>query len=752
MVPVILIGYFFFCKQFICELIARTCSLGHPKGKLRTHFIMNVLYNNKRGAKMSDKKRSLPDFPYGAVYFRYSNPPEEDWEQDYQTASEDGNNIFRHWFLWSAIEVAPGEFDWSKYDRQLELGAKYNIKAIISEMTKVVPDWALRKYPHARYISKDGSSSASYMHGSCVTGGVKLCLDNEDVKKHAGRFIKKLAERYKGHPGLAGYDIWNECNIGQNVCYCEATQNKFRQWLQDKYSDLDELRQAWYRPGLSSWEDIQAPRHNGSYPDVMDWLQFRIDNAYSLMRWRINIIKDVDPSARITAHGIARSLRYMAPRAVHDWRAADEVEIYGYTWGSSRNGDEPWKQWHAVDLVRSSSQGKPFWHAEAYGGPLWMAGNVIDKPRYEGRIARPEDIRLWDMQSFAAGATGLLFLRWRPLLDGPLFGAFGPYGLDGSRTDRSRMSSKIAKWANDKEQSDLWKSRPIKGEIGILFIPESQIHCYAQQGDTKFYSDAMEGSYQGFFDNNIQADWVYIDHIEEYDLLYLPYPVMLKQETADRLKEWVNKGGLLITEGCPAYFGNRGKVGTSQPNLGLNELFGAEEDYVEFTPDLLKDLTFNFKGNIVYGGTYLQTYKPTTGEPVGWYKDGRIAAVENEYGQGRTILIGTFPGCGYFNHPGSSRDFFAGLLDWAGKKQAVVVNDQRFIARIHEGQGGVYLWIINTSEEKLTALLSLAEKWQDVSNLEVLWGIDKKPVHYDNKVRIDVNRRDAAVIKLKSGQ
>lgn len=63
---------------------------------------------------MTSKKKSLPDFPYGAVYFRHSNPPEEDWERDYQTAAEDGNNIFRHWFLWSAIEVAPNEYDWTK--------------------------------------------------------------------------------------------------------------------------------------------------------------------------------------------------------------------------------------------------------------------------------------------------------------------------------------------------------------------------------------------------------------------------------------------------------------------------------------------------------------------------------------------------------------------------------------------------------------------------------------------------------------
>ena len=71
----------------------------------------------------------LPPFPYGAVYFRKSNPPREDWERDYRTAPEDGMSVFRHWFLWSAIEVGPGEFDWEDYDRQLDLAARNGLEA-----------------------------------------------------------------------------------------------------------------------------------------------------------------------------------------------------------------------------------------------------------------------------------------------------------------------------------------------------------------------------------------------------------------------------------------------------------------------------------------------------------------------------------------------------------------------------------------------------------------------------------------------
>src|SRR5262249_35247671 len=86
---------------------------------------------------------------------------------------------------------------------------------------------------------------------------------------------------------------------------------------------------------------------------------------------------------------------------------------------------------------------------------------------------------------------------------------------------------------------------------------------------------SARGAYQGFFDNNIQADWVRVDHIDEYDFLYLPFPVMLSEETARKLRAWVQAGGTLVSEGCPAYFGDRGRAGARQPNLGLGELFGA---------------------------------------------------------------------------------------------------------------------------------------------------------------------------------
>ncbi len=61
----------------------------------------------------------------------------------------------------------------------------------------------------------------------------------------------------------------------------------------------------------------------------------------------------------------------------------------------------------------------------------------------------------------------------------------------------------------------------------------------------------LRGAYQAFFDQNIQPDFVVLENIDEYKLIYLAYPVMMRPETVVKLKEYVSKGGTLICEGLP---------------------------------------------------------------------------------------------------------------------------------------------------------------------------------------------------------
>jgi beta-galactosidase len=694
-----------------------------------------------------------PVFPYGAVYFRKSNPPEQDWERDHRTAARLGMNTFRHWFMWSAIEVAPGEYDWRDYDRMMDLAARNGIRVIIAELITAAPEWAFRKFSHARYRASDGTVAGSSIGGSSATGGFPgLCLDNPDVRAAAEKFLVALVERYRDHPALLGYDLWNENTYRggtprQMYCYCDATGRKLREWLRARYGTPREVGRVWHRYSYASWDDVEPPRDLGGYPESLDWLQFRIDDAFELFRWRAELFRKLDPEHLITAHGVAGTLESL-PSATHDeWRSSAEVDRWGFTWVASRKGDEPWKQFQAVDLVRGGSRGKPFWHAEAQAGPLWMQPQVLNRPRDDGRIATPEDVRLWNLISCAGGATGILYPRWRPLLDGPLFGAFGPMGMDGSMTPRAEMAGRVARWAND--HADLWKSQPVKGDVGLAFVPESELFNYVQQGDTSFYAQSIRGAYQAFFDSNIQADFVSLEDIGQYKVIYLPYPLMLKNESAARLRTYVERGGTLISEGLAAYFGDRGHAGTVQPNLGLDEVFGAREGYVEFTPDLLEGLALEVDGHKIHGRYFLQEYEPRGGQVAGRYANGHVAAVANRFGKGRTLLIGTFPGAGYYQHhsPGS-RAFFQGLLAMHGVEQRLRTDNSTVQARLHTGSGGTHLWVINPGRGDASVTISFAPDGPRFQAAEDVWGHLRILVG-DRRITVTVPARDAAVIALR---
>jgi beta-galactosidase len=700
----------------------------------------------------------LPQVPFGAVYFRKSNPPREDWDRDYGIAAEDGLNVFRHWFMWASIERKPGVYDWDDYDRQMDLAAKNGMKTIIAELTHTVPDWAFRRFAHARQLRADGTALSSNMGVSSATGGFAnngggagaLTMNAPEVKQAVQAFLQALAARYKGHPGLLGYDVWNEVNYSAEVDYSSFMKADFRLWLQAKYGDLDTLAQAWYRYSYAEWDDVEPPHEIAAYPENLDWLEFKKQNYYDQMQFKIDTIRAIDGDCLIAAHGVGGAIPNMAANGSDDWLAASKVELYGLTWVPSRRGFKPWQNFFGPDLTRAAARGKPWWHAERPGGPLWLQPQVLGRDKEDGRVMEPEDIRVLTMTSFAAGATGVLNLRYRPLLDGPLFGAFGSYGMDGSRTPRSDMASAIGKWANAPEQKALFKAKPVKGDIGILVIPEAQSWDYLLNFNHRpeTYREAMWGAYRGFFDNNIQADWVHIDHIADYRTIYAPYPIMLTAEHAKALTDWVAAGGTLISEATPGYFGDRGKVGPVQPHNGLDVVFGAREDEVEFMPDIGDRISLDFDGKTVKGGGFLQSYAPTTGTVRGRFADGRIAVIENSHGSGRTLLVGTHPGVAYFKTSNEdNRAYFADILAWTGQTQHVRLSNNALQARVHEGSDGRVLWLLNPTRKVQTTTIQFANGATVAG--EPYWKGDEAGFS-DSEATVPA--RDVIVVRLSGGK
>jgi beta-galactosidase len=285
-----------------------------------------------------------------------------------------------------------------------------------------------------------------------------------------------------------------------------------------------------------------------------------------------------------------------------------------------------------------------------------------------------------------------------------------------------------------------------KGDIGLVFAPESEIFNYVQQGSTDFCAQSIRGAYRAFFDSNIQADFVSLEDMGKYKILYLPYPVMLKGETVQKLRRYVEQGGTLISEGLPGYFADHGRAGATQPSAELAQLFGARESYVEFTPDLLDNLQLEVEGQNIYGRYFLQEYAPNGGQSAGRYANGHTAAIGHQLGSGRTLLIGTFPGAGYYlHHSPPAKSFFAGLLKLANVEPQLRTDNAAIQARLHTGAGGRYLWVVNPSRKDAQVTVALAAPF---ASGEDVWG--KRPVTVgERKLSVTVGARDAAVVALR---
>src|SRR5437764_2502831 len=114
-------------------------------------------------------------------------------------------------------------------------------------------------------------------------------------------------------------------------------------------------------------------------------------------------------------------------------------------------------------------------------------------------------------------------------------------GTGGSVTPRAEMASRLARWTN--AHGDIWKSKPVKGDVGIVFVQEADDFNSVQSGAAAgggggrggrgatagggtaagAYVQSLQGAYQAFFDSNIQADFVGIDDIGQYPMIYLAF-------------------------------------------------------------------------------------------------------------------------------------------------------------------------------------------------------------------------------------
>lgn len=683
---------------------------------------------------------------FGAQYYRTPNPPEVDWEKDLREMKAQGMNTVRLWAMWSWIHTSDSDFDFSHLNKLMNLCREIGLKALVQVILENAPAWLVHRHPEARYHACDGQPIQPMGRPNTPGGGWPgLCLDNTPAREAAERFMSALAQNFAGHEALLGYDVWNEVwfeldgYIGdQYYCYCPATVSQFRLFLRAKYGGLDGLCKAWHRR-YTKWNEVEPPRYWGGYPDWLDWIKFRLANQGDLLRWRVAALRAADPDVLLASHGLPNTLGSMASMLTDDWRNAEIVDLYGLScfplWFNYDNAEV----FKVHDLIRGACNGKTFWTAETQAGP---SGEGL----MHSRSPKPEDIRLWNWISLASGAKGVLYWQWRPELLGPESPGFGLCSLDGTPTERTGAAAWFAEFGQ--RHPELVDSEPVKGEVAILVLPESQLFCHISDRNAGKYAQAVKGAYRALSQAGYQVDFAKIDQIHDYQMVYMPFPLMIEREHARKIANYVWTGGKLVSEACPGLFGDGGYTQVVNPGHGLHEVFGAR---AENGPETLADDGPSVKWNDrkIACVVHRQHLTPLGAATLAEYEDGGPAVTCNEFGLGNAVLIGTYPGICVEWGKTDAEAMLAEIAGHLGVRPQAQATDPDVWVRLQKCGENALAYVVNLAVDSREVTVRLSSR-QDVCVASDLVTGEEIAVG-NGELKLTLNGHDARLLRLDSG-
>ncbi len=636
------------------------------------------------------------------------------WKEDLLKIKRLGFNTVRTWVEWNVGEPQEGQYHLENLDLLLRLANETGLKVMVQVYVDSAPEWVGKKYPDGRYAAQDGQPIPS----QAAPG---YCFDHRGVRKAVLDFFQEVARHAGTSPAFYGWDLWSEpaalnwARVGYKsepmFCYCPSSMERFRLWLKGKYGTLDQLNKAWHRT-YSDWGQVEPPRYGTilTYTDFMDW---RVYYGYKLaedLKLRNDAVKAIDTEHVTTSHAPNPSplVRTLADAydPSDDFLMKDSVDFFGTSFYPKLTAPE--HNWTlelralAMDLTSSMTAGRGFYVGELQSG-YGVHGTVIGSP------VTASDLELWTWGMVSRGARAINYYAFYPMNAGYESGGYGMINLDGTVTERSQHAGELARQIQ-KNADLLLQSHLQRAEVAIVFSPLTPLlGGYDEDGSRNALHQAVAGYHRMFFERNLPVEVLSSrelaqDNLQQYKLVIVPYPLMLTNEEARLLKEYVSGGGNLFVEARPGWVDERGHAEPKIPGFGWDEMLGVREK------QLIPSKEFQVKwGDAQFKATKFQEQfelEDKSARPMAFLTNGTPIAWENRYHKGKAILFGSFAGQENYEHPLPMHPLAGILTNWAHLSQPSLHAPLLLELRQMQAPNGRWVFFFNHSGKPATVEFS----------------------------------------------
>ena len=629
------------------------------------------------------------------------------WKEDLLKIKTLGFNTVRTWVEWNAGEPREGQYHLESLDLLLRLADEVGLKVIVQVYIDSAPEWVGQKYPDGHYAAQDGEAIPS----QAAPG---YCFDHRGVRKAVLDFFQEVARHVAGSPAFYGWDLWSEpaalnwARVGYKsepmFCYCPSSMERFRLWLKRKYGTLDQLNEAWHRTFID-WDQVEPPRYGTilTYTDFMDWRAYYGYKLAEDLKLRNEAVKAIDPEHVTTSHAPNPSplVRTLADPydPTDDFLMKDSVDFFGTSFYPKLTAPEHnWtleRRVLAMDLTNSMTASRGFYVGELQSG-YGVHGTVIGSP------VTASDLELWTWGMVSRGARAINYYAFYPMNAGYESGGYGMINLDGTLTERSRHAGELAQ--RIQQNADLLlQSHPQRAEVAIVFSPlVPLLGGYDEEGSRNAIHQAVAGYHRMFFERNLPVEVLSSreltnDDLRQYKLVIVPYPLMLTNEEAKTLKEYVSGGGHLFVEARPGWVDERGHAEPKIPGFGWDDMLGVREK------QLIPGKEFGVKwGDAQFKATRFQEQfevENKSARAVAFLTDGTPIAWENRYRKGSAIVFGSFAGQENYEHPLPMHPLAGILTNWAGLSQPNLHAPSLLELREMQAPKGRWVFLFNHSDK-----------------------------------------------------
>ncbi len=181
-------------------------------------------------------------------------------------------------------------------------GSRYNIER--SPVYK-----AFHQYPDTKRVGWDGWCG-HLIKDRWAMGGKKetvvICLESDHIRQAVLEYMKLHYKEWKDNPNLLYNIMAYEL---QYICYCDKSQQMFRDWLKTKYHNIGVINKNW-ETTYKSFHEITAPPTRDARPvdnvnraAWYDWANFNTRRFTDYLKWVKNELIKLDPSTPLCAGG-----------------------------------------------------------------------------------------------------------------------------------------------------------------------------------------------------------------------------------------------------------------------------------------------------------------------------------------------------------------------------------------------------------------------------------------------------------------